>query len=731
MTEDIWDSENTTGKFNPQRAAQIENQKTIDDQQVTQAREQSIQSRATDDSVGGRGIDSFIGTHMALLSQSTETIPPWWSPGRDLALSAMWKASNLMSGAMYMMAAKIATIPWHVEPIDRSIDRHVKDAEMYQKRIYETANYGQGWGAFIKQQVQSLLGTDNGRFMEIIDLSSNKNGPIVGPVISVAHLDPHRCTRVSDPEFPIIYQNISGDLHRLHYTRVAYESQLPSEHAKMYSVGFCAVSRATHYAQHMLDIARYKEEKLGSRPMRGVMLVGGGLDPEAIGQAFAMARGMSDDANLQRYSAIPVVGNAEFDNPTLELVTVSSLPDGFNEEEATIIAMSAISLAWGVDARELWPTSSSSSRADTLVSHIKQRGKGPGDIIQETERMFNTFVLPNYLKFVFDYQDDAQDRQVAEINTSRSKKRTVDLESSVSDIRTEREIMLTNGELNQPQFNALELKDGRRPNGMPLETIFFDETPILVEILTLPNISDPLDVRGNDIEVVLDSISKQIPIALEKIGNEKRERQKELAEQALAALQFLSDTYVANKLPTGLADSGMVDPVAEEEKRDRPPKSALPGDVDDEQNMATLENNPRELSEKMIVPHNENRLKAQQLLMEELFKPEPTVIEFSPNIIVEPPNITVNVPETIVNIEPPDVIVPNIEIPTINIPEIKIPTIEIPAINVPESIINIHQIENTKESDNYEVIDLHRDNMGQITSLTRRKKEKSNEQQEK
>lgn len=727
-----------TGKYDPERAEEInqqqswedienssvlqedlekDNSKQLNTTQVDQAREESIQPRARDDADfqnpgSGGTLDAFIGTQIAALYQTTDTIPPWWSPQRDLALSALWKASNLLSGAMYMMTSKISTIPWHIEPEDRSIDRHVKTAKIFERRIYETANYGQGWGSFITQQVQSLLGTDNGRFMEIIDMSPDKTGPIIGPAFSVAHLDPHRCTRVSNPENPIIYLDVDGGKHQLHYTRVAFESQLPSEHATMYNVGFSAVSRATHYAQHMLDVARYKEEKLGSRPLRGVFLAGGGLDPEAVGQAFAIAKGMGDDMNLQRLSALPIIGNPEFDAPSLELITVSDLPDGFVEEDATMIAMAAISLAFGVDARELWPNmATSASRADTLTQHIKQRGKGPGHIIQETERIFNNWVLPDYLKFVFDFQDDAQDRQRAEINATRSKARSTDLEIGVSDVRTEREQMVTDGKLTQAQFNALELKDGRRPNGTPLETIFFDDNPLLTEILTLPSISDPLDIRGNDAELVLDAISKQVPVALERIETEKRERARQLAEQALAALQFLSEAYVSQQLPTGLAESSMqvFDPARENEE---PPREEIPESEDDEQNAAKLESDPRELSEKEVV------------------KEQPTAIDMFGGVVVKSNPYKNVIPSKKIKVQKKT----KVSVPKIT-PEPKtqlhfeLPEFVISPIVEEKKIEKEEPEEEFKEEQQFkeEVIDFKRNEMGEITTLIRRKEKDGKE----
>ena len=63
------------------------------------------------------------------------------------------------------------------------------------------------------------------------------------------------------------------------------------------------------------------------------------------------------------------------------------LPDGFDEQTSILYGMAAIALAFGVDARELFPAmSAGATRADALLQHLKQRGKGPGQILQMTEQ---------------------------------------------------------------------------------------------------------------------------------------------------------------------------------------------------------------------------------------------------------------------------------------------------------------------------------------------------------
>jgi hypothetical protein len=543
----------TIGKFDPQEAEAIESasgnglETKANIPLVEEVRQESIQSRFKDDELGEAGvggISSILERQIAYFFQSSDTLPPWWSPTRDQALSEFWKTVNLLSGAMYAMVSKMTTIPFHIEPCDTAITSHYKIADTFERRLKESADGGVGWGQFYSKQIQSLLGQDNGRFMEIIDSSPNKAGPIMGPALSVAHLDPSRCMRTSDPVYPVVYTNEDGTRRKLHWTRVAFEAQLPSERVSMLGIGVCAVSRSSSYGRNLLDMTQYKEEKLGSRPTRGIMLAGGGLDPKAVGMALEVVAGQSDNRGLKRFSLMPIVGDAEIEEPSLELISLSTLPDGFNEETGTDIAMAAIALAFGVDARELWPGQQrGTTRADAILSHIKQRGKGPGQIIAETERMFDNWFLPKFLKMVFDFQDDAQDRQRAEINRERSLARKNDMTLGVTDSRVERERMVYDGSISADQFKNLELGDGRLPDGLPLGTLFYRKEETYAHILTLPNISNPVNIRANDPEKVLNAISSQLAIAQEILANESRQIQTRQAREAIAALEWLQSEY--------------------------------------------------------------------------------------------------------------------------------------------------------------------------------------------
>ena len=102
----------------------------------------------------------------------------------------------------------------------------------------------------------------------------------------------------------------------------------------MNGVGFCWLSRAAGMAQHLSDILKYVQEKLGSRPTRAV-LTGSGVSSDVIAEAFKTAMEMSDNAGLSRYGMIPVLANK--DAPlTMELTDLASRFEHFEDVNSAV-----------------------------------------------------------------------------------------------------------------------------------------------------------------------------------------------------------------------------------------------------------------------------------------------------------------------------------------------------------------------------------------------------------
>jgi hypothetical protein len=431
------------------------------------------------------GGGSGVGILSLLLSMGAADglISKWWSPTRDQQLDDFWKSSDHLSGAVYSMVSKMTTIPVKAIPRDTSIKSHVQIAEQYTDNLINASQFGEGWMTFFSKCVTDLLTRDNGVFVEVIG-PGDKLGPITGPAFSMAHLDSARCFRTGNPEYPVVFTDVDGRSYKLHNSRVIYMAQMTSPRREMNGVGYSAISRCINAAQNLIDISVYKQEKMGSRPQRQIFITRGGLDPEDLKEAIRVSDSTLSSQGLTRFAKSIAVGDRTIPDADMKQIDIASVPDGFDEKESTILGMSVIALAFGTDARDLFPgMESGATKADAIIQHIKQRGKGAGQILQSFENAISQKFLPQFLKCVFDNQDDSEDRQAAEISNIRAQARERDVANKITNIRVERELMLKRGEISEAQFEELELNDGRLEDGVEVEVLFESNDKDYVEFL--------------------------------------------------------------------------------------------------------------------------------------------------------------------------------------------------------------------------------------------------------
>jgi hypothetical protein len=305
-----------------------------------------------------------------------------------------------------------------------------------------------------------------------------------------------------------------------------------------------------------------------------------------------------DNQLLRRYSKTVVTGHENLPDANIQKIDLSSLPEGFDEDSATTIGMAAIALAFGVDPRELWPAITGGvTRAEALIAHIKQRGKGLGAILQETERLLNQKFLPNVLDFEFDFQDDEQDRQKAEIRNSRAQYWAIMLELGAVDSRTMREQQLSDGDISEEQFERLEAKDGRLPEGTPILTLFND--PDYLDVLDLPEIENPLDKRVNDAAWMLSTIDDmRNQIMWQMVGANPGEKKRLML--SLAALDQLAQIYGGVSESMAQAERPTDDTPAPEDADDEEAEgddSDLEFEDDETENLVELDDDDLELRE--------------------------------------------------------------------------------------------------------------------------------------
>jgi hypothetical protein len=343
-------------------------------------------------------------------------LPPWWSETRDRALRHfVYRPNNdILIGAVSSMIKKFKAMNWKIEGPLRVVNR-------YQK-VLTTAEFWQGWSFWLGKTLFDYFTQDKGAFGELIG-AGDPNGPIVGPVIGIAHLDAQFCQLTGDIEFPVIFNNPkTNNSHRLHTTRVAHFVDMPSPAEGMNNTGFCGVSRVIGSSEILLKINKYKNEKLNDLPEAGLLLFNNVL-PERWNDAKAHYARETRRLGQDHWRNIMTMFGLDPAQPaSAELISFANLPEAFNELESTNTYATILALSFGVDVREFWPVTGGAlgSATESLVMHQKARGKGVGEVISMIERILNWKVLSDSVTFGFDFTDDEEDQLAAEIDQTKT-----------------------------------------------------------------------------------------------------------------------------------------------------------------------------------------------------------------------------------------------------------------------------------------------------------------------
>lgn len=523
-------------------------------------------------SLSGSNIVSFIGW----MAKAGDLAPPWWSESRDVYLSKFWKGSNHLSIALYNAQSKLAGIPFIIEPKDTGVSAHLTRAEELTEMLIVGSNDLDGIHVTLERFYEDLLTQDNGAFMEVIG-DGPPDGPIQGTPYFVRHLDSQRCQRTGDALYPVIYHSTDGNLYKLHWSRVISMSQMTSSRREMHGVGLCAVSRALDIAQSAIDVVRYKQERLGSRPPSQI-LVGKGVSADAITTAIQQARRQMDNKGLTRYSPTVAIGSERSDID-IDILNMHHL-EPFDEKTSIQLAMYAIAGAFGLDISEIWPVTGAASSTDAKIQHLRARGKLPAQVTDMLAAQFNTKFLPPYLKMRFDFRDDEEDQQRALIGDIRGRQRERDIGSGTLTVRTARQKMLVDGDIKRPMFESMEWSSGRLEDGSPIFVLFFDETYDQYLNLGVDNPLDLANLTPLEVSILRSAIAERRSVAAQDLASTRARGLQGVIHRALAALdwyeQKLDAAYPRNPVVEANEEPQEEEPEEEPEEEGQDDPAEMP-----------------------------------------------------------------------------------------------------------------------------------------------------------
>lgn len=494
---------------------------------------------------GDPGMSSMILLSMV---NSPSFLPAYWSRNRDSRLANFVLESDAIKIAVNTFISKAVNVPLLILPNNRSIQSHVDLAEDMGEALESNSGFGRGFTEEYKRFLYDWLTQDNGAFMLVLG-RGKLTGPIVGRASGVVHLPSSRCMRTSDPVYPVVYIHHDSRRFKIHYTRVITMVNLPSPDPDLRGVGKCPVTLCIDAARELLDVTIYMQEKLGSRPAKQILYAKTGATPQQIQAAMVDADMVMRNERLTRFSKTIILGPKQSSGKLeLDILDLSSVPDGFDRQTSTLLAMATIAAAFGLDLRDLAYSFgiSGQTRSDAQIQHLKGLGKGVAQVADEFAKNITRYYLPKSLTAMFDYVDDSQDEASAKIIAQRSTSRTRDIMGATLNTRVAREHMLRYGELTDQQFEELELGDGRLPDGTSLMSLFFDSDEIYSTLLSL-GVEDPTDVEANDPGKMDKAIHRQLKQVWIILNGTSAERDRKKLRYSAAALENLKKQYIEKK----------------------------------------------------------------------------------------------------------------------------------------------------------------------------------------
>lgn len=350
-----------------------------------------------------QGAETFAP--LILAARRGAQLPAWGTKARDIKLREFLRDSdNLISAVVYGEVARVQNTSWTIVS-DTADTSQVED---WHRKLNQ-ANFNKGFRDFTGAIALDYLSQDNGVFIEyVVEDGINRTHLPLGDeqIVGIATLDSAQCYRTYDPEYPMVYYNPwNRQYYVYHYTKVVMIAQFAQNNEMAMGLGLCAVSRAYSAASLVKEAHIYMYEKISGAEPEIVFV--SGVGHKTLENALGAVQTQAAMRGATRYKGVvfiapPSVG-PNFPEVKTHMVGLKSVPDGWKHGEEIDLAIYKIALAFGLDAREIWPaTQSGATKGDADIQDRKTSAKGRTEVMRAIEYILNHFILPKGLTFRFD-----------------------------------------------------------------------------------------------------------------------------------------------------------------------------------------------------------------------------------------------------------------------------------------------------------------------------------------
>lgn len=399
-------------------------------------------------SEGGSVVSSGFTLYMA---SAADELPAWGMVRmRDHKLREFWPTEVNLAGAIATICQRNAIFEMEMEGPEQLVR-----ATKFMLGNAISGSGERGWIPFINAWSQDFYTQDNGAFMEFIRKENSPTSPIVG----LAHLDAEACTRTGNPEYPVLYRDLDGKVHKMPWWSVCATAEFPSPIQRMNGVGHCAVTRVLRASQIMRDLAIFKHEKVSGRFERAIHFVGG-VSKAEIQDARTREQTNADNEGLTRFIAPLIIASLDPEKPVTHVqVDLASLPDGFDLDQELKWYITELALALGEDYQTLAPLAGGNLGTSTQseVLHRKSRMKGSAIFMRMIQDIFWMWsVIPSSVEFKFVESDMDLEVQKARLREVRARERAVRIQSGEITLSAARQLAIESDDLEEEHMALIE-----------------------------------------------------------------------------------------------------------------------------------------------------------------------------------------------------------------------------------------------------------------------------------
>jgi hypothetical protein len=335
------------------------------------------------------------------MSGAKKGLPAWWSPLRDSVLRSTLHVEDMWAASIAKATTKQAALGFTVTDASES--------DLRIERAQRTLLFFDGaWTIGLQRHLQDYLLCDNGAFIEVERVSKAP----WSRVRALWHLDSAACRRTGNAQYPVVYTDLSGEMHAMRYDQVICMADQPSPHRAAYGLGLCAASRAWTTILKLAAVETYFSEKITGNRALAIHFVNG-ISTDQLDDINATA----DEAQARKgfvvyKGSIIVPLRAMSVSPEVVTIDLASIPDGFDVDQERKDAYLRYANAIGVPVQDIQPLSGQGIGTGTQSVILAEEAEGYGLAAWRRTMMhyLNSWVLPPSTQFSWTNLNDARER---------------------------------------------------------------------------------------------------------------------------------------------------------------------------------------------------------------------------------------------------------------------------------------------------------------------------------